>query len=477
MSRSLVRPHAYFDNVRKRKLVTIMIKDQTIAGIATGGGISSISVIRLSGPMSLPVTAKLFRGKNNRPLFDIKPFSLRYGHMVDEGNEVIDEVLVSYFAAPFSYTGEDVVEISCHGGPLPVRKILEVLLKQDLRLAEPGEFTKRAFLNGRIDLSQAEAVMDVISSRTEAALKAANDQSRGHLSQEINALRNDLLNVMAKIEVTLDFPDDELDRSESLALAEELSQVSARMGKLLATAEQGKLLREGYKVVIAGKPNVGKSSLLNALLKEQRAIVTDIPGTTRDVIEEFLNLDGIPLRLTDTAGIRETLDPIEAMGVERSRNSLEEADLIILVLDLSRPLSLEDEELLEKTKDYPRLVLLNKEDLPKMAQIPEEIAQEALTISAANHYGLDQVRAALGAKSQTLPAQGEVLITTSRHKDALEKSQKALEEAISAIHQEVPLDLVTIDINSAWSLLGEITGSTLQDDLVDRIFSGFCIGK
>lgn len=455
-----------------------MTEEMTIAGIATSASLSSISVIRLSGEAALASTSEVFRGLNGRPLLDIRPFSIRYGHILDEADRIIDEVLVSYFRGPKSYTGEDVVEISCHGGPLPVRRILERILAQGVRLAQPGEFTKRAFLNGRIDLSQAEAVVDIIESRTDAALRAANDQSRGKLSRRIRELRTQLMDVMARIEVTLDFPDDELDRASDQRLAEALEEIRLQVDLLLASAETGKLLREGLKVVIAGKPNVGKSSLLNALLEEQRAIVTEIPGTTRDLIEEYINLEGIPLRLTDTAGIRETTDIVEALGVERSRQSMTEADLVILVLDLSRHLSSEDLELLDATQGRRRIILLNKEDLPKVADIPAAILEEATIISALNNYGLDQLRERIREMSLKDSAGfDETLVTAARHKEALHQAEQSLREAVEAIHQAVPMDLVTIDVHAAWSALGEIIGDTLQDDLVDRIFSGFCIGK
>lgn len=455
-----------------------MTDEKTIAGIATSASLTSISVIRISGAQALAVTDPIFRGVNGRELRDIRPFSVRYGHILEDDQHFIDEVLVSYFKGPKSYTGEDVVEISCHGGPLPVRRILEKILAQGVRLAEPGEFTKRAFLNGRIDLSQAEAVMDIISSRTDAALRSANDQSRGKLSARIGELREALMNVMAQIEVTLDFPDDELDRASDLKLADALETILQRVEALLATAEKGKLLREGVNVVIAGKPNVGKSSLLNALLDEQRAIVTEIPGTTRDVIEEYINLEGIPLRLTDTAGIRETTDIVESIGVERSRQSIAQADLIILVLDLSRPLSPEDHDLLENTGDRTRIVLLNKEDLPQIAEIPDAIREEATVISALNNYGLDELKRRIREIAAGDSAGfDETLVTATRHKEALQKAASALGEAVEAIRSGIPMDLITIDVNTAWTALGEITGDTLQDDLVDRIFSGFCIGK
>ncbi|MFB0917796.1 MAG: tRNA uridine-5-carboxymethylaminomethyl(34) synthesis GTPase MnmE [Clostridiaceae bacterium] len=454
-----------------------MLKEKTIAGIATSVSISSISVIRLSGPDSLSIASDIFGGVNNRPLSTIKPFTIRYGHIKD-GEATIDEVLVSYFKGPKSYTGEEVVEISCHGGPLPVRKILDLLIRKGAYLAEPGEFTKRAFLNGRIDLSQAEAVMDIINSRTDAALRSANEQSRGDLSGRISNLRSILLNVMAEIEVTLDFPDDELERKSDLALANKLEAVRYEIEKLLSTAETGRIVREGIKVVIAGKPNVGKSSLLNALLNENRAIVTNIPGTTRDIIEEFINIDGIPVRLVDTAGIRETSDEVESIGVERSRRNIEEADLVILVLDQSRELSEEDLELMELTNKLNRITLINKQDLPTVAEIPEKVKDTATIISASNGFGLEEVRNRIRDMIlKNMTSLSEVMITASRHKEALIRCEASLEESIAAIENMTPMDLVTIDVNDAWQALGEITGDTLREDLVDKIFSGFCIGK
>lgn len=454
-----------------------MMNEKTIAGIATSVAVSSISVIRLSGEDALRITNRVFRGVEGRPLMDICPFSIRYGHILD-GETTLDEVLVSYFKGPKSYTGEDVVEISCHGGPLPVRKIMDLLLRHGARLADPGEFTKRAFLNGRIDLSQAEAVMDVINAKTEAALRSANEQSRGNLSEKIHGLRQSLLNVMAEIEVTLDFPDDDLVRSSDLLLQDKLTEVRDKVRRLLHTTETGRIIREGIKVVIAGKPNVGKSSLLNALLEENRAIVTDIPGTTRDVIEEYINIDGIPVRLVDTAGIRDTRDTVEIIGVERSVKNIDEADLVVLVLDQSRHLSAEDAQLIEMTKAANRIILINKQDLPRVMEIPEELAADATVISASNGFGLEEVRQRISAMAQdSMTSLDEVMITTTRHKEALFQCEGFLTDAIAAIDNEVPMDLITIDVNAAWQSLGEITGDTLREDLVDKIFSGFCIGK
>lgn len=458
-----------------------MINNITIVGPATESSNSSISMIRISGDKSLEIISKIFRGVNGRDVSDIKPFTIRYGHIIDENNEVIDEVLVSYFKGPKSYTGEDIIEVSCHGGPLPIRKILELILDNGARLATPGEFTKRAFLNGRIDLSQAEAVMDIISARTEGALKAANDQSRGNLASKVSQMRHVLLDTMAKIEVTLDFPDEDLERSTDEGIKAELQVLSNEINGLLSTARTGKLIREGIKVVIVGKPNVGKSSLLNLLLNENRAIVTDIPGTTRDIIEETINLDGIAVKLIDTAGIRETSDIVEQIGVTKSMESLNTADLVIVVLDGSRTLEQEDKEILQKTKDLKKIVLLNKSDLEQKlteSDLEEYNISYLSRISALENYGIEEMKKTLREIFHTdMKGTSDIMVSNTRHRDALSKALSSIRSAIEAIDNYVPLDLVSIDVNEAWSWLGEINGDTLREDLVDRIFSGFCIGK
>lgn len=458
-----------------------MINNITIVGPATESSNSSISMIRISGDKSLEIISKIFRGVNGRDVSDIKPFTIRYGHIIDENNEVIDEVLVSYFKGPKSYTGEDIIEVSCHGGPLPIRKILELILDNGARLATPGEFTKRAFLNGRIDLSQAEAVMDIISARTEGALKAANDQSRGNLASKVSQMRHVLLDTMAKIEVTLDFPDEDLERSTDEGIKAELQVLSNEINELLSTARTGKLIREGIKVVIVGKPNVGKSSLLNLLLNENRAIVTDIPGTTRDIIEETINLDGIAVKLIDTAGIRETSDIVEQIGVTKSMESLNTADLVIVVLDGSRTLEQEDKEILQKTKELKKIVLLNKSDLEQKlteSDLEEYNISYLSRISALENYGIEEMKKTLREIFHTdMKGTSDIMVSNTRHRDALSKALSSIRSAIEAIDNYVPLDLVSIDVNEAWSWLGEINGDTLREDLVDRIFSGFCIGK
>ena len=338
----------------------------TICAIATAIGEGGIAIIRISGERALDITSKVFKAKSNQDIKEMKSYTMKYGHIYDIDNgDLIDEVIVSYMKGPKSFTAEDVIEINCHGGVVSTNKVLETVIKAGARLAEPGEFTKRAFLNGRIDLSQAEAVIDIIRAKTDLAMKSALMQSTGHLSTKINNLRDYMLNVLALVEFAVDFTEDdeEVDPSIPLKVAESLQKGVTEMQALIKGADEGKLIREGLSLAIVGKPNVGKSSLLNALLREKRAIVTDIAGTTRDVIEEYINLDGVPVKIIDTAGIRETEDIVEKIGVERSKEKLEEADLVLLVLDSSRELEDEDNQLIDYIKDKKSIIILNKMDL------------------------------------------------------------------------------------------------------------------
>ena len=338
----------------------------TICGIATPIGEGGISIIRISGSKALDILNNIFRGINDSKVLDMKSYTMRYGHIQDvKSNNIIDEVIVSYMKGPKSFTAEDVVEVNCHGGVVATNKVLEAIIKSGCRIGEPGEFTKRAFLNGRIDLSQAEAVMDIIRAKTDLSMKSAVMQSSGHLSREINRLREYLLNTLALIEYSVDFTEDdeEVDESIPIRVSEQLNKAITEMDILLKGADEGRIIRDGLNLAIIGKPNVGKSSLLNTLLKEKRAIVTDVPGTTRDVIEEYINLDGIPVKIMDTAGIRDTEDIVEKIGVEKSREKIEQSDLIVLVLDSSRSLDKDDREIIKKIKDKKYIVLLNKVDL------------------------------------------------------------------------------------------------------------------
>lgn len=454
----------------------------TICGIATAQGEGGIAIIRVSGSKALEVVGRIFKGKNNFDINTMKTYTMKYGNIVDiSSDENIDEVIISYMKGPRSFTAEDVIEINCHGGVVSTNRVLEEVVKSGARIADPGEFTKRAFLNGRIDLSQAEAVMDIITAKTDLAMKSAVMQSEGSLSKEINKLRAYLLDVLALIEYDVDFTEDdeEPDETVPIRVSESLDKAIVDMQKLLKGANEGKIIREGLKVTIIGKPNVGKSSLMNALLQEKRAIVTDIPGTTRDVIEEYINLGGIPVKITDTAGIRETEDIVEKIGVERSKEKLEEADLVILMLDTSRPLEDEDREIIESIKDKKVIVLLNKVDLERKMDLDQlKDLDNFIEISAMTGFGLNDLKDEI----KELFFNGEVdneslIITNSRHKQALYRALENCENAQNRLKMNEFLDLISIYVTSGLRALGEITGSELEEDLVNKIFSEFCVGK
>lgn len=454
----------------------------TIAAVATSLGEAGISIIRISGDKALRIVSNIFKGKNNRGLEDIKSYTMRYGYIIDkEKDEVIDEVIISFMKGPRSFTAEDTVEINCHGGVIATNRVLEEVIKSGARLAEPGEFTKRAFLNGRIDLSQAEAVIDIIRAKTELSMKSALAQSEGRISQEIKALRHKLLGIIAHIEATVDFPEDDLEETTALITEAQLKSVLNEIERLLSSASEGKIIREGLDTVIVGKPNVGKSSLLNAMLMEKRAIVTDIPGTTRDVIEEFISIDGVPVKIIDTAGIRETEDVVEKIGVERSREKINEADLIILMLDSSRSLDGEDLEIINYIKERKYIVLLNKSDLGNKINkedIKDLNSEYVIEVSAKTGEGLEKVKESI----KHLFFKGEItskdtIITNTRHKEALIRAKESCKAALSALNNTFAIDLASIDLRNAWASLGEITGETLEEDIIDKIFSEFCIGK
>lgn len=454
----------------------------TICGIATPLGEGGISIIRVSGSDSLKVINKIFKGKNSSNILDMKSYTMRYGYICDIDSKVeIDEVIISYMKGPRSFTAEDVVEVNCHGGVVSTGRVLEEIIKAGARIAEPGEFTKRAFLNGRIDLSQAEAVMDIIRAKTDLSMKSAVMQSNGALSKEIGKLREYMLNTLALIEYSVDFTEDDEEPDETIPIRvqEQLTVAIEDMKKLLEGANEGRIIRDGLKLAIIGKPNVGKSSLLNCLLKEKRAIVTDIPGTTRDIIEEFISLDGIPVKITDTAGIRETEDEVEKIGVKKSREKIDEADLVVLMLDSSRSLEDEDREIIEKVKDKKYVVLMNKNDLEK--KISDEDIKELkniIYISAKTGFGIDELK----EKVKDLFFNGEVdsesmIISNNRHKQALYRALENCEEALDRVKSNEYLDLISIYVTSALKALGEITGSELEEDLINKIFSEFCVGK
>ena len=458
--------------------------EDTISAIVTAPGEAGVGIVRVSGPLAQNVGEALFCSASGRKLAELPSHYASYGKVVNPvDGAMVDEVLLLVMRAPHSYTREDVVEIQCHGSHVSLRRILALTLSCGARLAEPGEFTKRAFLNGRLDLTQAEAVMDVIRAKTEASLRLAVRHLEGGLAAAIRAERERLLALIAHIEALLDYPEEEIEEVSARQAADGAALAAAKLQHLLDTADQGKVLREGLATVILGKPNVGKSSLLNALVRTQRAIVTDVPGTTRDVIEEYVNLRGVPLRIIDTAGIRETEDIVEKLGVERSRQMLEEADLVLVLLDTSRPLSTEDKEVLTLLGAQKSLVLLNKSDLPPLWG-EEEIrtlapGQQVLRISLAAASGLEELEEAIvqqvycGAASQ-----GEGLLAVNVRQEALlQQAVRHLQEVGVAAAAGMPLDCLSIDLRAAWTLVGEINGDTVGEDMITEIFSRFCIGK
>ncbi|MFR5266515.1 tRNA uridine-5-carboxymethylaminomethyl(34) synthesis GTPase MnmE [Clostridium sp.] len=453
----------------------------TIAAIATALGEGGIAIIRVSGDKSLQIVDKIFRAVNGKDMTSMKPYTMRYGHVVDENNELIDEVIVSFMKGPKSFTAEDTVEINCHGGVISTNRVLQAVIKAGARLADPGEFTKRAFLNGRIDLSQAEAVMDIISAKTELSMKSAMMQSEGRLSKEIDRLRAEALNVLALIEYAVDFTEDdeELDETIPPRVKAGIEGLINEVDTLIASADEGKLIREGLNIVIVGKPNVGKSSLMNILLNEKRAIVTDIAGTTRDVIEEYINLDGIPVRIIDTAGIRETEDVVEKIGVERSKEKINQADLVIFMLDTSRELDDEDRDIINYIKDKKYLVLLNKVDLERKIDLDElKDLENKIEISAKEALGIDRLKDEIKNLFFSGKIDSESLIVTNtRHKQALYRATENLNQGLNGMNRNEFLDLVSIYVTSALKALGEITGAEVEEDVVNKIFAEFCCGK
>lgn len=461
-----------------------MFLDDTIAAIATAPGIGGIGIIRVSGPEACDVVNRLFHSKQSVPLGDRQTRTIHYGHIVHpKTGKTLDEVIVVLMKGPHSYTAEDVVEIQCHGGFVSVREILKVLLSEGVRQAEEGEFTKRAFLNGRIDLTQAEAIIDIIDAKTEQSLEVAVNQLDGTLSKYIRALRDELIAMIAHLEVTIDYPEEDIEEVSAQEVRTGLAPILEKMDTLLATAQRGKLLRDGVMVSIIGRPNAGKSSLMNALLREDRAIVTNIPGTTRDSIEEFLTIQGIPVRLIDTAGIRETEDIVESMGVEKARQYLDKADVVVLVIDGSKPLEPEEQELLQLITNRPSIIFLNKADKVQCVS-KEEIAAlgtftEIVTISAAQGEGMDEMARVITSLVQggSVQASHEAMLSNVRHITLMEQAKVSLDQSILAIDSGMPIDLIVTDIRAAWELLGDITGESLRESMVDELFKRFCLGK
>ncbi|MGQ8947263.1 tRNA uridine-5-carboxymethylaminomethyl(34) synthesis GTPase MnmE [Bacillus altitudinis] len=457
----------------------------TIAAISTPMGEGAIAIIRLSGPDAVQIADRMYKGPKEKKLVSVDSHTIHYGHIVDSSTEqVIEEVMVSVLRAPKTFTREDVIEINCHGGIVTVNKVLQLALKEGARLAEPGEFTKRAFLNGRIDLSQAEAVMDLIRAKTDRAMNVAITQMEGRLSGLIKRLRGEILETLAHVEVNIDYPEyDDVEEMTHRVLVEKATSVKKEIESLLTTSQQGKILREGLSTVIIGRPNVGKSSLLNSLVQETKAIVTDIPGTTRDVIEEYVNVRGVPLRLVDTAGIRETEDIVERIGVERSRQVLKEADLILLVLNYSEELSEEDIKLFEAVSGMDIIVIVNKTDLePKLdVEKVKELAKDrpVVTTSLLQEKGIDELKMAIQSLFFTGSIESGDLtyVSNTRHIALLQEAKQSIEDALEGIEMDVPIDIVQIDLTRCWEQLGEIIGDAVHESLIDQLFSQFCLGK
>ena len=455
--------------------------ERTIAAVSTPPGAGGIAVIRISGSRAVEIGDTVFRGKDG--LADAESHTVHYGFVVNSKGEKIDEVLVTVMRAPRTFTAEDTVEISTHGGIMSVQGVLDAVIKAGASAAEPGEFTKRAFLNGRIDLSQAEAVIDIINSKNELSRRSTLSQLEGGLSREIRDVRQRLVSLAAGMQVIIDYPDEDLEDVTEQDIYDTASECAERIKKLLDTADSGKILRDGLRTAIAGKPNVGKSSLLNSLARADRAIVTDIAGTTRDVIEEYVNLNGVPIILTDTAGIRETDDTVEKIGVERSRRSIDEADLVIVMLDGSELLTDEDREVLRETRQKKRIIVINKTDLgrPKYTEAVRAKANGApvLEVSAVTGQGLDALADEIKRMYHfgAVSAGSGAVITNMRHKKALILAEDALKRAAEAIRSGMPSDIASIDINESINALGEITGETVSEDIVNEIFHNFCVGK
>ncbi|KHO61584.1 MULTISPECIES: tRNA uridine-5-carboxymethylaminomethyl(34) synthesis GTPase MnmE [Thermoanaerobacter] len=456
----------------------------TIAAISTFPGEAGIGIVRISGDDALEIISKIFKPHKPKDIKKVKSHTLHYGHIVDpETEEVYDEVLVSIMKKPNTYTREDIVEVNCHGGIVITSKILELVLKQGARLAEPGEFTKRAFLNGRIDLSQAEAVIDIISAKTMLANKYAQKQLAGYVGSRIKEIKDKIMGLLVHLLALIDFPEEDVEELERKEMLETSKEIVEDIDKLIASSESGRIIREGLKTAIIGKPNVGKSSLLNALLKENRAIVTDIPGTTRDIIEEYVNVKGIPIKLIDTAGIRDTDELVEKIGVAKSKEVLGEADLILFVLDSSRELTKEDYEIFDILTGKNIIFVLNKIDLPKKIDEKElkNLTKDGIIIevSTVEKIGLEELENTI----YNLVFRGDIsvredeIVINSRHKEALINAKNYMESCVNAIERGYSEDLITIDLHAALDQLGKITGETATEDLINEIFERFCVGK
>lgn len=452
----------------------------TIVAISTAIGNSGIGIIRMSGEESFEIIKKIFKNKSKE--IDIKPNTIKYGYIVDRDN-IIDEVLVSFFKAPKSFTKENMCEINSHGGTIVMKKILEVCLKNGAELAEPGEFTKRAFLNGRIDLSQAEAIIDVINAKTEKQVKTSMKQLSGELSEILKEIRNEVMSILVDIEASIDYPEYDVEDVTNEKILKTLNTIEEKLNKLEKTFYNGRIIKEGIKIAIIGRPNAGKSSLLNAMLKEERAIVTDIEGTTRDTIEEFIQVNGIPIKIIDTAGIRKTDNTIEQIGINKSIDVANNADLIIAIFDSSKKLQDEDEKILKLIQDKKGIILLNKMD--KKAEICEEkikveMGDKAIIkISAMNKIGIDKIYDEISRlyELNEVDIDDSLTITNERHKQAIRNMNEFIHKSKDAMNQRMPIDIIEVNITNILEEIGKITGESISEDIISEIFKKFCLGK
>lgn len=459
-----------------------MFKEDTIVAISTPPGDGAIGIVRVSGMMSFEIANQIFKQANGLAIELSDHRRMLFGHILKDG-VVLDEVLLVPMIAPATYTRENIVEIHCHGGIVPLSEIVRFILELGARMAEPGEFTKRAFLNGRLDLAQAESVMDMIRAKTVKGFELAYSQLEGRLSKLVNEIRITLLTAMAHLEVCIDYPEEDIEEMTYSEMTHQFEAVAQSIEKLLKNSETGRILREGLSTVIVGKPNVGKSSLLNALLRESRAIVTEIPGTTRDIIEETLNIKGIPIKLVDTAGIRETEDIVEKLGVERTKVFFNKADLVIFVLNSAEPLSQEDETIMNYLKDRRAIVLLNKSDLKPVLDV-ERLTQRlgkvpVIKTSLVQEDGIEELEDEISKMvfSGDLVTDERTMVTNIRHQDALRRANQSMQDALKACKQGMPYDFLQVDVKNGYEALGEITGDTLEEDVIAKIFSQFCLGK
>jgi len=455
---------------------------ETISSISTPVGEGAIAIVRLSGIDALEIADKLYRGKQT--LDEVESHTINYGHIIDpDTGEVVEEVMAAVMRAPKTYTREDIVEINCHGGINTINRILQLTLKHGARMAEPGEFTKRAFLNGRIDLSQAEGVMDFIRSKTTEASKVASGQMQGRLKVYIEGLRQSILNILAQVEVNIDYPEyDDVEEATTGFLLEESEKVKLEIENLLKSSRQGRIMREGLSTVIVGKPNVGKSSLLNYLIQDNKAIVTDVAGTTRDILEEYVNVNGIPLKLVDTAGIRDTDDIVEKIGVERSRQALEQAELILYVLNNNEGLTAGDTEILDSVKDENVILIINKLDLENnldIGELEEKYDFPIVKTSITEGTGVDELEDKIAELffGGAVTSADSTYLSNNRHIGLLEQANSAINDAIDSAEMDVPIDIVQIDLVKTWELLGEVIGEDVSEQLIDQLFSQFCLGK